>query len=36
MYERQILRCLHIGYASIFDQAHRLKLVLAGKLPSLH
>jgi hypothetical protein len=28
--------CLQIGHASILDQAHRLKLELAGKLPSLH
>src|SRR5262245_10713636 len=32
----QVLRRLHIGHASILDQAHGLKLELAGKLPSLH
>src|SRR5215471_15662459 len=32
----QVLRSLHIGHASILDQAHSLKLELAGKLPSLH
>src|SRR4030095_9970078 len=32
----QVLRSLHIGHASLLDQAHSLKLELAGKLPSLH
>src|SRR5437016_10156877 len=32
----QVLRRLHIGHASLLDQAHGLKLELAGKLPSLH
>jgi hypothetical protein len=32
----QVLRNLHIGHASLLDQAHSLKLELAGKLPSLH
>src|SRR5262249_51944014 len=32
----QVLRCLHIGHASVLDQAHSLKLELASKLPSLH
>src|SRR5437868_3772119 len=32
----QVLRSLHIGHASFLDQAHSLKLELAGKLPSLH
>src|SRR5438309_11138557 len=32
----QVLRRLHIGHASILDQAHRLKLELSRKLPSLH
>src|SRR4029450_5018993 len=32
----EVLRCLHIGYARILDQAHRLKLELSRKLPSLH
>src|SRR5262244_3848324 len=32
----EVLRCLNIGHASILDQAHSLKLELAGKLPSLH
>jgi hypothetical protein len=32
----QVLRCLHIGHASILDQAHGLKLELSRKLPSLH
>src|SRR6476619_3967689 len=32
----QVLRRLHIGHASIFDQAHGLKLELSRKLPSLH
>src|SRR5205823_7756779 len=27
---------LHIGHPSLLDQAHSLKLELAGKLPSLH
>src|SRR5947207_4912981 len=32
----QVLRRLHIGHASLLDQAHSLKLELADKLPSLH
>src|SRR5258705_13833604 len=32
----QVLRRLHIGHASILDQAHGLKLELSRKLPSLH
>src|SRR5215470_3469974 len=32
----QILRCLHIGHASILDQAHGLKLELPRELSSLH
>src|SRR5262249_43531675 len=32
----QVLRCLHIGHASILDQAHGLKLELPRELPSLH
>src|ERR1700704_1247569 len=32
----QVLRRLHIRYASILNQAHRLKLELPRKLPSLH
>src|SRR6476619_2716293 len=32
----QVLRSLHIGHASLLDQAHSLKFELAGKLPSLH
>src|SRR5262249_28578744 len=32
----QVLRCLHMGHASVLDQAHSLKLELASKLPSLH
>src|SRR6266567_2110223 len=32
----QVLRSLHIGHASLLDQAHSLKLELARKLPSLH
>src|SRR3981081_1789825 len=32
----QVLRSLDIGHASLLDQAHSLKLELAGKLPSLH
>ena len=32
----QVLRGLHVRYASIFDQARRLKLELPRKLPSLH
>src|SRR6266545_7983207 len=32
----QVLRSLHIGHASLLDQAHSLKLEFAGKLPSLH
>src|SRR5438874_13813878 len=32
----QVLRRLHIGHAPLLDQAHSLKLELAGKLPSLH
>src|SRR5262245_54905329 len=32
----QVLRSLHIGHATLLDQAHSLKLELAGKLPSLH
>src|SRR6266478_4291009 len=32
----QVLRSLHIGHASLLDQAHSLKLELAGNLPSLH
>src|SRR5215510_4938610 len=32
----QVLRSLHIGHASLLDQAHSLKLELPGKLPSLH
>src|SRR5262249_38824678 len=32
----EVLRSLHIGHASLLDQAHSLKLELAGKLPSLH
>src|SRR5437016_14186539 len=32
----QVLRSLHIGHASLLDQAHSLKLELAGKLLSLH
>src|SRR4051812_9850217 len=32
----QVLRCLPVGYASILDQAHSLKLELPRKLPSLH
>src|SRR5438105_6041432 len=31
----QVLRRLRIGHASLLDQAHSLKLELAGKLPSL-
>ena len=31
----KVLRCLHIGYPSILDQAHRLKLEFPRKLPSL-
>src|SRR5262249_27783788 len=32
----QVLRRLHIGHASILDQAHGFKLELSRKLPSLH
>src|ERR1700756_2847520 len=32
----QVLRRLHIGHASILDQAHGLKFELSRKLPSLH
>src|SRR5947209_17415297 len=32
----QVLRRLHIRHASIFDQAHSLKLELPRKLPPLH
>src|SRR4051812_3788785 len=32
----QVLRRLRIRYASILNQAHRLKLELPRKLPSLH
>src|SRR5258708_23486904 len=32
----QVLRSPHIGHTSLLDQAHSLKLELAGKLPSLH
>src|SRR5215831_4441238 len=32
----QVLRSLHIGHASLLDQAHSLKLELACKLSSLH
>src|SRR5712692_5723589 len=32
----QLLRGLHIRNAALLDQAHSLKLELAGKLPSLH
>src|SRR5437867_12271662 len=32
----QVLRSLHIGHASLLDQAHSLKPELADKLPSLH
>src|SRR5262245_65558678 len=32
----QVLRRLHIRYASILDQAYSLKLELPRKLPSLH
>src|SRR5262249_3780339 len=32
----EVLRCLHIGHASILDQAHGLKLELPRELPSLH
>src|SRR6266542_1419942 len=32
----QVLRSLHIGHASLLDQAHSLKLEFPRKLPSLH
>ena len=32
----QVLRCAHIRYAAILDQAYSLKLELSCKLPSLH
>ena len=32
----EVFRCLNIGYASILDQTHCLKLELSRKLPSLH
>jgi hypothetical protein len=34
--DTEVFRRLHIGYATILDQAHRLKLELSRKLPSLH
>src|SRR5260370_24608183 len=32
----EIVRCLRIRHASLFDQPHRLKLELACKLPPFH